>query len=74
MPELETNPFEAHELIVTYGDCEFWGRCSCGQSRTWGPVRPDQSLDEFAMPWERHAMAAINDARASVDVARKGGK
>lgn len=60
----ETNPFEAHELIVTYGDCEFWGRCSCGKSgRAWGPVRPDQSLDEFAMPWERHAMAEINADR-----------
>lgn len=53
----DTNPFEAHALVVTYGDCEFYGECRCGAA-TFGMIRPDQSLDTFVPAWERHSMAA----------------
>lgn len=40
-------------LVITPGDCEFHGSCQrCGHS--FGTIRPNQSLDQFAGPWERH--------------------
>lgn len=43
-----------HELIVQYGDAEFHGRCSCGESL--GTIKPDQSLDVLGGQWEFHVM------------------
>jgi hypothetical protein len=45
-----------HALMVEIGDCEFYGRCECGLV-SFGCIRPNQSLDEFQMPWERHVMS-----------------
>lgn len=51
---MSTEP-EDHELIITAGDCEFYGRCSCGVP--FGqPIKPDQSLDVLGLRWERHVM------------------
>jgi hypothetical protein len=44
-----------HDLLINYGDCEFYGSCTCGQM-LGDRVRPDQSLDEFGQRWERHVM------------------
>lgn len=43
-----------HALVVEFGDEELPGRCQCGTS--FGMIRPDQSLDTFVGPWERHVM------------------
>jgi hypothetical protein len=43
-----------HALVIEVGDCELRARCQCG--RPFGAIRPDQSLDAFATPWERHVM------------------
>lgn len=45
---------QAHELIVSAGDCSFSARCRCGVK--FGATRPDQSFDEYQRPWERHVM------------------
>ena len=45
----------AHDLIVSLDGCELWGRCSCG-TQFGGLIRPDQSVDVFALRWETHVM------------------
>jgi hypothetical protein len=45
-----------HDLVIRYGDCEFWHYCSCGH--LLGVSRPDQPLEMYARDWERHAMTA----------------
>jgi hypothetical protein len=46
-----------HDLVVSFGDCEFHGECSCG--KPLGTIRPDQSLDELGRSWERHVMTEV---------------
>lgn len=43
-----------HALVIEFGDEEITGRCQCG--RPFGEIRPNQSLDTFATPWEQHVM------------------
>ncbi len=43
-----------HALIAEFGDEEIHGRCQCGIR--FGVIRPSDTLDEFAKPWERHVM------------------
>ena len=47
-----------HALVIEYGDCEFIGRCQCG--KPLATIRPNQSLDEFGQPWEKHVMTEVN--------------
>lgn len=47
-----------HALVVQYGDEELIGRCQCGTA--FGINRPDVSLDDFAMKWERHVMTDLS--------------
>ncbi|SOE25655.1 hypothetical protein [Streptomyces sp. OK228] len=49
-----------HALVVELGDCDLWGHCQCGKS--FGNITPDKSLDDFAMPWERHVMTEVPDS------------
>jgi hypothetical protein len=50
----DDNPDGGHHLVIELGDCEFYGRCMCGVN--FGSLRPNQSLNEFGYPWERHVM------------------
>ncbi len=45
-----------HALIIEFGDEVFIARCQCGHPL--GCQRPDQSLDRYQQPWERHVMTA----------------
>ena len=47
---------QAHELIISLGDCSFSARCKCG-AIIGQMIRPDQSFDLYVAPWERHVMA-----------------
>lgn len=49
----ELGPGINHHLIISLGDCSFFGSCYCGEAN-FGAIRPDQSFEEFAGPWERH--------------------
>lgn len=54
----DTSVTDGHELIISYGDCELYGRCQCGKS--FGYIKPNQSIDEvLAMKWERHVMLEV---------------
>jgi hypothetical protein len=46
-----------HDLVVSLGDCEFPGSCSCG--KPLGTIRPNQSTDILFMAWERHVMTEV---------------
>jgi hypothetical protein len=59
-PERATTLSGGHALIVEYGDCEFYGRCQCGQD--FGMVTPDKFRDDvFGGKWERHVMSLGRD-------------
>lgn len=55
-PEPELGP-SGHDLVVSYGDCEFYGACSCG--KPLGSIKPDKSIDELGLAWERHVMTEV---------------
>jgi hypothetical protein len=44
-----------HDLIISAGDCEASGDCSCGTS-LGRPIKPNVSLDVLGRRWERHVM------------------
>lgn len=46
-----------HDLVVSMGDCEFYGACTCG--KPLGSIKPDKSLDELGLAWERHVMTEV---------------
>jgi hypothetical protein len=46
-----------HDLVVSLGDCELYGTCQCG--KPLGTIKPNQSLDELARPWEHHVMTEV---------------
>jgi hypothetical protein len=50
-----SNVIGPHDLVISYGDCEFSGACSCGKS-LGASIRPHQSFDSFGGEWERHVM------------------
>jgi len=43
-----------HDMVVSLGDCELYGTCTCG--KPLGMIKPDQSLDKLGVAWERHVM------------------
>jgi hypothetical protein len=49
-----------HALIIEFGDEEFAARCQCGHP--FGYQRPDESLDKYQQPWERHTMTTQDTA------------
>lgn len=49
-----------HDLIVTAGDCEFYGSCSCGKQLGL-PIRPNVSLDMLGQRWAQHVMTEHRD-------------
>lgn len=58
---IDTQPkIGPHDLIISYGDCEFYGSCSCGKAMGL-PTRPDVGLDKLGQRWERHVMAEHRD-------------
>lgn len=44
----------SHDLVISYGDCELFGICVCGE--WFGSIRPDGRLDNLASKWEHHVM------------------
>jgi hypothetical protein len=56
-PEFPPTLEGGHALIVEYGDEEIYGTCQCGKALAKG--RPDQSIDRFCGPWERHVMTEV---------------
>lgn len=53
-------PIGPHDLVISAGDCEFYGSCSCGIA-LGTPIKPDQSLNIFGERWERHVMTEHKD-------------
>lgn len=51
------NPIGPHDLVVSLGDCELIGFCSCG-SPLGEPIKPNVSVDVLALRWEGHVMAS----------------
>lgn len=45
---------QAHELIISLGDCSFSARCKCGVQ--FGTTRPDEPFELYAGRWECHVM------------------
>jgi hypothetical protein len=46
-----------HDLVVSLGDCELHGRCTCG--KPLGLIKPDRPLDELGQLWEHHVMTEV---------------
>lgn len=43
------------DMTVSLGDCEIYAECAhCAKS--FGSIRPNQSLDVLALKWEHHTM------------------
>ncbi|MFI0236376.1 hypothetical protein [Streptomyces sp. NPDC016845] len=56
-PEFPATLSGGHALIVEFGDEEIYGYCQCGKALD--KLRPPQSLDQFAGPWERHVLTEV---------------
>lgn len=54
-PEADCAVGGPHDLVVSYGDCEFIGSCSCG-TVLGDPIRPDQPLNVLGQRWEQHVL------------------
>jgi hypothetical protein len=52
--EFPASWYGGHSLIIEFGDEEFIAHCQCQED--FGSARPDESLDKFQQPWERHVM------------------
>lgn len=61
MDDVEILPLD---LIITFGDCEFYAHCACGVS-LGRPIKVNQSLDLFQEPWERHSMTSCTGVKAT---------
>jgi len=62
MPESATTG--PHDLVISQGDCQFSGKCSCGAHL--GVLRPDQSFNDLGVDWERHVMLRHRDCHCEV--------
>lgn len=46
-----------HDLVISLGDCELYGECTCG--KPLGSIKPDKSLNVLGLAWERHVMTEV---------------
>ncbi len=59
------SPPKAHDLVVSLGDCELIGACSCGTDL--GYIAVNQSLDLLGRAWEQHVMQPVRVLRRPVE-------
>lgn len=57
VPTSEETGAAGHDLVISFGDCEFGGQCTCG--KPLGTIKPDRSLDELGRAWETHVMTEV---------------